>query len=98
VLDRGRRRLLDRAFAHSGEGLAALADTVSALAAEREIAPARVAIALEVPRGAIVETLLERSFHVYALNPKQLGRFRDRHTVAGAKDDRRGAAPRDRPR
>jgi transposase len=38
-----------------------------------------------------VETLVERGFHVYALNPKQLDRFRDRHTVAGAKDDRRDA-------
>jgi transposase len=28
---------------------------------------------------------------VYAINPKQLDRFRDRHTVAGAKDDRRDA-------
>ena len=29
--------------------------------------------------------------HVFSLNPKQLDRFRDRHTVAGAKDDRRDA-------
>src|SRR5262249_37710820 len=30
-------------------------------------------------------------FDVFALNPKQLDRFRDRYTVAGAKDDRRDA-------
>jgi len=48
----------------------------------------RIAVAIEVPRGALVESLLERGIHVYALNPKQLDRFRDRHTVAGAKDDR----------
>jgi hypothetical protein len=47
--------------------------------------PARVAVALEVPRGGVVDTLL------FALNPKQLDRFRDRYTVAGAKDDRRDA-------
>ena len=41
--------------------------------------------------AAVVETLLERGCHVFALNPKQLDRFRDRHTVAGAKDDRRDA-------
>jgi transposase len=35
--------------------------------------------------------LLERGFQVYAVNPKQLDRFRDRFTVAGAKDDRRDA-------
>src|SRR6516162_2918966 len=53
--------------------------------------PQRVAVAIEVPRGAIVEGLLERGFHLFALNPKQLDRFRDRHSVAGAKDDRRDA-------
>jgi transposase len=45
-------------------------------------------VAIEVPRGAVVEGLVERGFHVYAINPKQLDRFRDRHSVAGAKDDR----------
>jgi transposase len=53
--------------------------------------PQRVAVAIEVPRGAIVEGLVERGFNVFAINPKQLDRFRDRHSVAGAKDDRRDA-------
>jgi RNA polymerase sigma factor (sigma-70 family) len=44
-----------------------------------------------VPHGPVVETLLERGFSVHAVNPKQLDRFRDRFTVAGAKDDRRDA-------
>lgn len=50
-----------------------------------------IAIAIAIPRGAVVESLVERGFHVYAINPKQLDRFRDRHTVVGAKDDRRDA-------
>jgi len=53
--------------------------------------PAAVAIAIETPRGVLVETLLEQGFAVFALNPKQLDRFRDRFTVAGAKDDDRDA-------
>ena len=53
--------------------------------------PACVAVGIEVPRGPVVEALAERGVHVYAINPKQLDRFRDRHTVAGAKDDRRDA-------
>lgn len=73
---------------HTSAGLAALAEMLTALS---PAAPARVAVAIEVPRGPVVETLLERGFHVFALNPKQLDRFRDRHTVAGAKDDRRDA-------
>lgn len=47
-----------------------------------------LALAIEVPRGALVETLVERGFHAFSINPKQLDRFRDRHTTAGAKDDR----------
>jgi len=34
---------------------------------------------------------MERGYPVFSINPKQLDRFRDRHTVAGAKDDRRDA-------
>jgi transposase len=44
-----------------------------------------------MPNGPVVEALLERRFRVHAINPKQLDRFRDRFTVAGAKDDRRDA-------
>ena len=52
---------------------------------------ASVAVALEVPRGPLVDALLARGVHVYAVNPKQLDRFRDRYTVAGTKDERRDA-------
>jgi Transposase len=52
---------------------------------------ARVAVAIEIPRGAVVETMLERGAAVFTLNPKQVDRFRDRISVAGAKDDSRDA-------
>ena len=39
----------------------------------------------------MVETLIERGFEVHAINPKQMDRFRDRFTLAGAKDDSRDA-------
>lgn len=52
--------------------------------------PGQVAIAIAIPRGAVVETLVERGF-LYAINPKQLDRFRDRYSVSGAKGDRRDA-------
>ena len=35
--------------------------------------------------------MIERSFKVHAINPKQMDRFRDRFTLAGAKDDSRDA-------
>src|SRR5215471_17184055 len=88
VLDRDRRRVGERVVGHDGASLARLADWLWTMAVGQ---PQRVAVAIEVPRGAIVEGLLERGFHVFAINPKQLDRFRDRHSAAGAKDDRRDA-------
>ena len=78
----------ERGFAHGGAGLAELCAWLLTLTGA---VPAAIAVAIEVPHGPIVETLLERGFQVYAVNPKQLDRFRDRFTVAGAKDDRRDA-------
>jgi transposase len=77
-----------RVFEHSGTGLAQMADW---LVRESGAEPADIHVAIETPHGAVVETLLERGFKVYSINPKQLDRFRDRFTVAGAKDDRRDA-------
>jgi hypothetical protein len=88
VLDRDRRRVGERAVDHEGASLARLADWLWSVSTGQ---PQRVAVAIEVPRGAIVEGLVERGFHVFAINPKQLDRFRDRHSVAGGKDDRRDA-------
>jgi hypothetical protein len=88
VLDRDRRRVGERVVDHDGASLARLADWLWTLSAGQ---PQRVAVAIEVPRGAIVEGLVERGFHLFAIHPKQLDRFRDRHSVAGAKDDRRDA-------
>src|SRR2546430_3784247 len=88
VLDRDRRRVGERVVDHDGARLARLADWLWTLSAGQ---PQRVAVAIEVPRGAMVEGLVERGFHVFALNPKQLDRFRDRHSVAGAQEEPRGA-------
>jgi hypothetical protein len=78
----------ERQVAHKAQALEALA---TALIEAGGGEAAAVAVGIEVPHGAVVETLLERGLAVFALNPKQLDRFRDRFTVAGAKDDRRDA-------
>jgi transposase len=77
-----------RTFEHSGDGLAQMADW---LLHESGAAAADIHVAIETPYGPVVETLLDRGFKVHSINPKQLDRFRDRFTVAGAKDDRRDA-------
>ena len=85
ILVAGSRERIQRSAKHEAKALGKLAEE---LARHAQGNPERVAIAIEVPRGAVVELLVERGFHVYAINPKQLDRFRDRHTVSGAKDDR----------
>ena len=74
--------------AHTGDGLE---DLVDRLVRSTRCEPATVAIAIETSWGALVETLLDHGFAVFSINPKQVDRFRDRFTVAGAKDDTRDA-------
>src|SRR3954466_9452958 len=87
LLDRAGNVVGEREFAHGGAGLAALCDWLVSVAGE----PGSVAVAIEVPHGPVVDALLDRGFAVYAINPKQLERLRDRVSLAGAKDDRRDA-------
>jgi transposase len=88
MLDRAGRVHERRQVKHTATALEAFVDTLIEFAGGD---PSSVAIGIEVPRGALVELLVERGFAVYAINPKQLDRFRDRFTAAGAKDDRRDA-------
>jgi transposase len=88
LLDKDGKCLGERDIAHDG---AALAELCAWLVQKGGADPGQIAIAIEMPHGPVVETLLEHGFAVYAINPKQLDRFRDRFTVAGAKDDSRDA-------
>jgi transposase len=88
IVDQSGRVVAEIKFEHSGCGLIDFIRSVEKVTG----APAsRVAVALEAPRGPVIECVLERGHAVFSINPKQLDRFRDRHTVAGAKDDRRDA-------
>src|SRR4051812_25195104 len=87
LLDAAGQVVGERAFRHDGAGLVALCDWLVSVAGE----PSRVAVAIEVPHGPVVDALLDRGFAVHAINPKQLERLRDRVSLAGAKDDRRDA-------
>ncbi len=88
VLDGHGDKLGERGFRHSGAGLAEMADWILKLTGGEASA---VHVAIEVPHGPVVESLIERGFAVHAINPKQLDRFRDRFSPAGAKDDIRDA-------
>ena len=88
VLDAAGKLLGEREFEHGGAGLSQMADWLLSFAAGDE---SEVGVAVETPSGPVVESLMERDFVVHSINPKQLDRFRDRMSPAGAKDDRRDA-------
>jgi transposase len=88
VMDAQGKILLEQAIKHDGE---AISRFLQALESITRGGGQRVAVGIEVPRGPLVEAFLERNYAVFSINPKQLDRFRDRHSVAGAKDDRRDA-------
>ena len=88
VLDSEGTVLGERAFDHSGEGLRQMLDWMLRCAG---CTVAELGGAIEIPHGPVVDRLLARGFPTFSINPKQLDRFRDRFSPAGAKDDRRDA-------
>ena len=78
----------ERSVAHDGQ---ALGEVCAWLLTVCGCVAGAIAAVIEVPYGPVVETLLEHGFAVFFIHPKQLDRFRDRFTAAGAKDDRRDA-------
>ena len=57
----------EHTFPHGGEGLGAMCDwLLTATGTSAEV----IAVAIEVPHGPVVETLMERGFPVHAINPK----------------------------
>lgn len=84
VVDSEGHVVLEEEVAHRGEDVTAFVNRLLALGKGD---PSRFLAAMEAPQGVMVEALLDRGIATYSLNPKQLDRFRDRHSCAGAKDD-----------
>ena len=87
-MDAQGKRLGHRWIDHDGAGMMELVNWLHSFCGSH---PGQLAVAIEVPHGAVVETLVEQHFAVFSINPKQLDRFRDRYSPAGAKDDERDA-------
>ena len=85
LIDGQGETVAERKFEH-GKGLNDLSKWL-----QQQVGDGRLAVAIETPHGPVVETMMERGFAVYSVNPKQLDRFRDRLSPSGAKDDRRDA-------
>ena len=51
----------------------------------------RIKVGIETDRGPWVQALISAGYEVFAVNPLQAARYRERHTVSGAKSDRADA-------
>ena len=77
-------RVLGRArVANSLEGVGRIHALVADYAAE----PDAVVVGIETDRGLLVQALLAAGYQVFAINPLAVDRYRDRHSVSGAKSD-----------
>ena len=74
------------AGARVGEGVEGVA-RVHALVAELVDDPAEVIVGTETDRGLFVGALVAAGYQVFAVNPKAVDRYRDRHRQAGGKSD-----------
>src|ERR1700722_16190333 len=79
LFDRAGKLIERRDVAHSATAYAECGDWLLRVT---PAAPHEIAVATETTHGPVV---IDRGFRVYAINPKQLDRVRDRYSVAGAK-------------
>jgi transposase len=89
LMDAGGRRL---AKARLPEGVAGIARLHAMIGEQlREDADeddaGQVAVGIETDRGPWVQALIAAGYTVYAVNPLQASRYRERHAVSGAKSD-----------
>ena len=54
---------------------------------EEDAEPEQVVVGIETDHGPWVVALIAAGYQVYAINPLQVARYRERHSVSGAKSD-----------
>jgi transposase len=86
LVDESGRRLVRRRLPEGVEGLAAL-HALIADHLDEDAEPDQVVVGIETDRGPWVQALIAAGYTVYAINPRQVARYRERHGTAGAKSD-----------
>jgi transposase len=86
VQDEAGRRLGRARLAEGVAGIARLHELIAEQLGEDE-GPGQVVVGIETGRGPWVAALIAAGYQVYAINPLQVARYRERHSVSGAKSD-----------
>jgi transposase len=88
VLDAAGRRLARARLPEGVAGIARLHAIIGELAGQDvEDEHVEVLVGIETDRGPWVAALVAAGYQVFAVNPLQAARYRERHTVSGAKSD-----------
>jgi transposase len=85
VQDEAGRRLGKARLEDGIEGIARLHTLIGEHAGEDD--EPQVVVGIETDRGPWVQALIAAGYQVYAINPLQVARYRERHGVSGAKSD-----------
>lgn len=83
LLDEQGKVLARARVANSLEGVS----RIHALIAEHVAESDAVVVGIETDRGLLVQALVAAGYQIYAINPLAVDRYRDRHSVSGAKSD-----------
>ena len=83
VMNEAGSRLAARRLPEGLEGVRRFHELVGSFVED----PAEVVVGIETDRGLWVDALSAAGYQVYALNPMAVARYRERHSVAGAKSD-----------
>lgn len=86
LMDSTGRRLAKARLPEGVAGITALHEMIGARLGE-DAGSTDVVIGIETDRGLWVQALIAAGYRVFAINPLQVARYRERHSVSGAKSD-----------
>ena len=86
LVDEAGRRLAKTRLPEGIAGIGRLHELLAAHVAE-DAEPDQVVVGIETDRGVWVRALVASGYRVYAINPLQVARYRERHSTSGAKSD-----------
>ncbi|MCX5424960.1 IS110 family transposase [Streptomyces sp. NBC_00078] len=87
VQDEAGRKLAAARLPEGVEGIAKLHELLAKHGGEG-LDAADVVVGIETDRGSWVQALIASGYQVYAINPRQVARFKERYASSGAKSDR----------
>lgn len=87
VVDESGRCLVRRRFSEGTVGMAELHAVIADHLGD-DAEASDVVVGIETDRGPWIAALVTAGYQVYAINPMQVARYRERHGTSGAKSDR----------